>query len=133
MGASIQPLDFIQLDCTASQSGVALKVGGGAAITDIVMPWAGAIVGISADVEADRTGGTCKVNPTIGGTAKTALEAKIDDVNVRHHYASVSKDAVQFAAGALIGAKVTTDGSWAAGTTPELVVTVYVQRYLSET
>jgi hypothetical protein len=114
-----------------------LAVPGDAALTEVVMPWAGAIIGVGVDVENARTGGTLTVKPTKNGTVSASLSTAINATNTQHAYATQTKDQAgagdQFAAGDRIGAKYTTDASWAAGTTPSAVATVWVQRFLSET
>lgn len=132
MGAAVQALLFNQANATASQSAVAIPVVGDATINEVVMPWAGAVVGISVTVENARTAGTLTVDATINGTA-TGHQAIVNATNTQYAYNAQSKDANQFSAGQRIGVKVTTDGSWAAGTTPSITAVVWVQKGLSET
>src|SRR5688572_19747101 len=130
MAKSVTGHDFTQANATASQSSVALTVPGDTGLNGIVMPWPGAILGISVAVENARSGGTATVKPTKNGTESTTLSAVINATNTQYAYATQEKDAGtadKFAAGDRIGAKITTDGSWAAGSTPSIVATVWVQ------
>jgi hypothetical protein len=118
---------FSQADVTASQSAVALAIhAGDAALTEIPVPRAGSVTGISARTEGARTGGTCTVDVTKNGTA-TGLQAVIDATNTQQHQATQAKDTDTFAAGDRIGVDITTDASWAAGSTPSIIVTVEVE------
>lgn len=126
-GGNRQTFLFSQADATASQSAVALAVhAGDSAITAVPMPRAGSIVGIAVRSEGARTAGTLTVDATIGGTV-TGLQAVLNGTNTQTHYATQAKDTDTFTAGGLIGVKVTTDGDWAAGSTPSIVVAVEVE------
>jgi hypothetical protein len=133
MGAGVHAFLLTSANVAASLTNSALNMPGDTALLEFVMPWAGAIVGISVACENARTAGTCTVKPTINGTASASLQAQLDGTNTQYHYASQTKDSDQFAAGQRLGVKVTTDASWAAGTTPSVVAAVFVQRGLSET
>ena len=137
--ASAYPLKYFsygQAQSAASQSAVALKLNVNAAtsgslnITEIPMPFAGSIVGITAALTANKTAGVMTFAPTINGTALasgTGLSAvamanatkginKMIDANV---------SGARFAAGDTVGVKLTTDGSYAP-TTNDLYVMVWV-------
>lgn len=122
------PLVFMQDAVAASQSAVALTVAevtsaAGNAATSYCMPWAGQIVGISLSLSAAGTAGNLSVAPTKGGTALTDPVAAVTTA------AFASDTALRggntFAANDLIGAKLTTDGSWD-GTSADIVVVVFV-------
>lgn len=117
---------FVQADCTASQSAVALLASGCAALTGIPMIRAGSVVGIGITCESARSAGTCTVDATIGGTA-TGLQAVLNGTNTTTAVATQAKDTDAFSAAGLLGVKITTDGDWAAGTTPEILVCVEVE------
>jgi hypothetical protein len=121
--------DWRQADCTASQAAVVLPlVGGDADITGIPMPAAGSIVGVTMVCEAARTAGSCSVAPTINGTAATGLAALLNS-NASSAVATKAKDSTgcTFAAGQIIGVKVTTTSDWAAATTPSIAAFVWVE------
>lgn len=116
-----------QADCTASQSAVVMAmVGGDAAITGVPMARAGSITALTIQSENARSGGTCTVAVTKNGTA-TAVTAVLNGTNTTKVTTTSAKDVVTFAAGDVIGCKVTTDGSWAAGATPSLLADVEVE------
>lgn len=115
-----------QANATASQSAVALTLNGDSGLTEIVFPWAGKVIGISVASQNARSAGTCTVDATIDGTV-TGLQAVLNGSNTTYHSATQAlATADTFTAGQRIGVKVTTDGDWAAGTTPSIVVCVVV-------
>lgn len=127
-GGFRMPLVFSQPNATANQTAVALLVGSGgdAALTEIPAPRAGSVVGISIRSEGARTGGTCTVDVTVGGVA-TGLQAVLDATNTQQDEATQEKDTDTFALGDRVGVDVTTDGTWAAGATPSIVVLVEIE------
>ena len=131
MAVAVLALQFNQANVIASQTNANLTTYD-TGVADITMPWPGAIIGLAVNLENARTAGTATFKPAKNGTALT-LSAAIDGTNTQRNYATQAKEIDQFAAGDRIGAQVTTDAAWAAGVTPSAVVTVYVQRFLSET
>lgn len=126
------PLVFMQDAVAASQTDVQLPVaevnaGAGNAVDGYVMPFEGEIVAISARLSAAATAGTLTVGPTVGGTEKTDPTLSITTEQ------SASDKALRgtavFAAGDLIGAEITTGGTWD-GTAADLVVVVWVLLHL---
>jgi hypothetical protein len=126
------PLVFMQDALAASQTDVQLLIAEVAsaasnAIDGYVMPFAGEIVAVSARLSAAATAGTLTVGPTVNGTEKTDPTLSITTAQ------SASDTAVRgttgFAAGDLIGAEITTGGTWD-GTTADLGVVVWVLLYL---
>lgn len=124
----IVPLLFSQDNVAASQTNVQIpimQVASAAenAVDSYPAPWAGVIVGISANLSAAATAGALTVGATVGGTEKTdptlsiTTEASKTDTAVR--------GSATFAAGDLIGCEITTDGSWD-GTSSDLSAVVYV-------
>ena len=109
----------------ANQTAVALDVLGLAGNTEVVMPYAGSIIGISVASNEARSAGTLTVDATKDGTA-TGLQAVLDDDPNQYAYATQAKDTDTFTAGQRIGVKITTDGDWAP-TTADIVVTVIVE------
>ena len=123
---------FMQDAVAASQSNVQLPIaevtaGAANAIDGYVMPWAGEIVGISAYLSAAATAGTLTVGPTINGTE--AADPTLSITTAASASDVCPRNTAQFAAGAVIGAEITSDGSWD-GTASDLGVTVYVLVYL---
>lgn len=125
-------LTFMQDALAASQTDVQLLVAEVAsaasnAVDGYVMPFAGEIIAISGRLSAAATAGTLTVGPTVGGTEKTALTQTV--TTGQSPYGKVNRGSVVFAAGDLVGAEITTDGSWD-GTTADLAVTVWCLLYL---
>lgn len=126
------PLVFMQDALAASQTDVQLLIAEVAsaasnAIDGYVMPFAGEIVAVTARLSAAATAGTLTVGPTVNGTEKTDPTLSITTA------VSASDTAVRgtstFVAGDLIGAEITTGGTWD-GTTTDLGVVVWVLLYL---
>jgi len=121
-------ITFMQDNLAASQTDVQLTISevasaAGNAVEGITMPFAGEIVGISADLSAAASAGTLTVGPTVGGTEKSTLTQTVTTATSTR--ATVLRGSIPFAAGAIIGAEITTDASWNA-TTSDLAVTVWV-------
>lgn len=97
------------------------------AVTGYTMPFAGEVVAVTADLSAAATAGTLTVGPTIGGTEKTDPTLSITTQTTRSD--TVPRGVASFAAGDVLGAEITTGGTWD-GTSSDLVVVVYVLLYL---
>ena len=126
------PLTFMQDAVAASQTDVQLPVaevnaGAGNAIDGYVMPFAGEVVAITGRLSAAATAGTLTIGPTVGGTEKSALTQTV--TTGQSPRGTAARGTASFAAGDLVGAEITTDGSWD-GTTADLAVTVWVLVYL---
>lgn len=126
------PLTFMQDALAANQTDAQLLVAEVAsaaanAVDGYVMPFAGEIVAVSGRLSAAATAGTLTLGPTIGGTEKTALTQTV--TTGQSPRGTVIRGTAPFSAGDLIGAEITTDGSWD-GTTADLAVTVWVLLYL---
>jgi hypothetical protein len=126
------PLVFMQNALAATQTDVQLLVAEVAAaaanaVDGYVMPFAGEILGISGRLSAAASAGTLTIGPTVGGTEKTALTQTV--TTGQSPRGTVIRGSIPFSAGDLIGAEITTDGSWN-GTTADLAVTVWVLLYL---
>jgi hypothetical protein len=119
-------LPFVQINCAASQSDVALTV---AEVSDgYVMPSPGEVVGVTVRSNAARTGGTLTADALIRGTA-AGLTAVLNATTTNNKVSKQPRGKDEFSAGAYIGAKVTTDASWTP-VTADIVVTVWVLLYL---
>ena len=116
---------FMQSNVPASQSAVALDVLGLTGNTEIVVPYAGSVMGISIASNAPRTAGTLTVDATVNGTA-TGLQAVLDATNTQYHQTTQAKDTDAFSEGDRLGVKITTDANWAPETA-DIVVTVIVE------
>lgn len=126
-------LTFMQDNVAASQTDVQLFVAevaaaAGNAVDGITMPWAGEIIGISYNLSAAATAGTLAIGPTIDGTEATDPVLAVTTGTSGSDTAK--RGTTRFAAGAKIGAEITTNGSWD-GTTADLVATVWVAVELS--
>lgn len=125
-------LTFMQDALAASQTDVQLLIGEVAsaasnAVDGYVMPFAGEIVGITARLSAAATTGTLTVGPTVNGTEKT--DPTLSITTAVSAWDTAPRGTSTFAAGDLIGAEITTGGTWD-GTTADLTVTVYVILHL---
>lgn len=118
------PVTFGLNDVAISQTDVQLANFTGNA-AGVVMPFAGEIVAISYLLSNSKTAGSLTVGPTVGGTERTALTLSAAN-SATSGRKVVKRTTVPFAAGAEIGAEITTDGSFAAGSNPDLAVTVWV-------
>lgn len=123
-------LQFHQADVAASQTDVQLSVAAvdnaaddQLAVDGYVMPFAGEIVAVSARLSAAGSAGSLTVGATVGGTEKT--DPTLSITTAQSAYDTALRGTAPFAAGDLIGAEITTDGSWN-GTTADLTVTVWV-------
>jgi len=122
------PLIFGQDAVAASQTNVqlyAIQAGGPVelAVTGYSMPWAGEIVAVSYDLSAAATAGTLTVGATIGGTE--AADPTLSITTGTGGSDSCNRGKVPFAKGAVIGAEITTDGTWD-GTSSDLLAVVWV-------
>lgn len=115
---------FEETDVAASQSAAAMKLAVSDTISEIEMPWAGSITGISVLSNASRSADTLTVDATVNGSV-TGLQAVLDGTNADHHSAIQTIDTDSFSAGDRIGVKITTGGSWAP-VTADIVVVVFV-------
>jgi len=126
--SNVIPFVFHRADCGASLTDQALEAAGEATAADlpeIPCPWAGSIVGVSVAVEAARTAGTLTVEPTIDGS-DSGIDVVIDDDPTQYNTAKYRRGQYPVTAGQRIGVDITTDSSWAAGTTPSILVIVFV-------
>jgi hypothetical protein len=126
------PLTFMQDAVAASQTDVQLLVAevtsaAGNEVDGYVMPFAGEIVAISGRLSAAGSAGTLTIGPTINGDEQTALTQTV--TTGQSPYGKVNRETIPFAAGALIGAEITSNGSWN-GTSADLGVVVWALLYL---
>jgi len=132
------PLVFMQADAAASQNNAALTV---AEVRDVaasaddqnaadgyVMPWTGEIIGISVRSSAARTNGTLTAEAMVN-TSATGLTAALNATNTQSAYTRQARGNDTFAAGDRIGARLTTDASWAPATA-DIVIVVWALVYL---
>lgn len=117
---------FRQDNVAASQSGVALKVNAvdANAPTGVVAARAGKIIGMTWQLSAAITAGVATLQATIGGTGTGDAESIVSAATT----AAVADQSseIAFAEGAVLGVKITTDGS-ASPTTSELYVDLIVR------
>jgi len=125
-------LVFMQDAVAASQTDVQLPIAevnaaAGNAVDGYVMPFAGEIVAVTARLSAAATAGTLTVGPTVNGTEKT--DPTLSITTAQSATDTAARGTATFVAGDLIGAEITSGGTWD-GTTADLGVTVYVLLYL---
>lgn len=127
---SLVAFTFGQDALAASQTDVQLATAigeGSQAVTGYTMPFDGEIVAICADLSAAGSAGSLTVGATVGGTEKADPTLSITTETTKSDKAL--RGAAIFSAGDILGAEITTDGSWN-GTTADLTVTVYVILHL---
>lgn len=112
---------WFQDNVPGSQTDIALVIAN--ARTEIPMPVAGSIVGITIFSNEARTAGTATVEPTINGTG-IGLTAVLDGTNTTTHTAAQAEGLDKFTAGQRIGVKITS-ASWTP-TTADISVAVLV-------
>lgn len=121
-------LQFMQDDLAASQTDVQLGIvqeddaASNMSIAGVIMPFAGRIIGISWLLSAAGSAGQLTIGPTVGGTEQTALTQTVTTAASGRQI--VNRNSIPFAAGAEIGAEITTDGTWN-GTASDLAVWVW--------
>lgn len=127
-------LVFGQADVAASQTDVQLSVAAvdnasddQLAVDGYVMPFEGEIVAVTARLSAAATAGQLTVGATVGGTEKTDPTLTITTAQAASDTAT--RGTSTFAAGDVVGAEITTNGSWD-GTTADLCVVVWVLLHL---
>lgn len=121
-------LTFAQAEVADSQTAAALlpcEVHGGVALDVLgyVMPWQGWVVGVSVNLSAAGTAGSLAVVPTIDTVAATDPAVTVTTAATGSD--KCKRDRNPFGANAVIGAKVTTDGTWN-GTASDLLAQVWV-------
>lgn len=95
------------------------------ASAEYVMPWAGSIIGIAVGQNALLSTGSLLWNPTVDGSAKSALGATTDTTNQRAS-AKTNVGKIPFTAGQRLGVAWTKTGTIAA-TTTDAAITLYVE------
>jgi hypothetical protein len=97
------------------------------ASSEIEMPWAGSIVGVSIEADAAITSGSCAADPAINGAAiAMASKATVDVTNTLHHAATQAKDTDSFNAGDRLSVEITSSGTFAPADTTSLYICVNV-------
>lgn len=123
------PFAFYVANAAANGSNVNMSAAGEATATDVAQqpcPWAGSIVGLSIQVEAECSAGTLTVQPTINGSAAATSLSFEQTTNTQYQYSTWRRDLYPVTAGQRIGCLYTTSTDWAAGTTPSVRAVVYV-------
>jgi hypothetical protein len=126
------PLVFMQDNVAASQTNVQLPIAevasaAGNACEGYTMPFAGEIIGVSAQLSAAATTGTLTVGGTIAGTEATDPTLSITTQTAKSDTCPRGTNA--FAKDAVIGAEITSGGTWD-GTSSDLAVIVWVILYM---
>jgi hypothetical protein len=126
------PLCLAQDNVADSQTAVALftaEVASAAGVANVgyTMPFAGEIIGVSANLSAAASTGTLTITPTIDTTAVSDPALAITTETATSDTCRRSTN--PFAANAVIGAKITTSG-WN-GTSSDLNVVVWVLQRIS--
>lgn len=109
---------------TSLTTATAQTLGEVAGMTEICMPRAGSIIGISACLSANLTAGTLRVCASKNGT--TVFSAVNSATGVRVIHGTQAKDTDTFAAGDRIGCKIVTTATFAP-TTLEGVFAIEVE------
>lgn len=117
---------FGQDAVAASQTNVQLPTAIGEAsqaVTGYTMPFDGDVVGLTYDLSAAGTTGTFTIGVTVGGTENDDTTMTVGTTTAGH--LAIPRGTCRVSAGDLLGAEITTNGSWD-GTTADLAVVVYV-------
>lgn len=103
---------------------------------DMFMPYAGEVVGIAYQLNTNKVAGALSVSPTLGAAGAAAAEVAATSALYRlamanatrfiSKFRTLSESGLRFKAGDNIGAKVTTDGSFAPAASADLLVWLYV-------
>lgn len=126
-------LPFMQDNLAASQTDVQLLIAevasaAGNAVDGYAMPWPGEVVGVSYVLSAAGSAGTLTIGATIDGTEDADTTQSV--TTAVSGYGRVVRGAAAFTAGQVIGAEITTGGTWN-GTSSDLGVIVWVLLYLA--
>ena len=129
------PFTFAQAEVAANQAAAALlpiEVHGAVVLDNLgyTMPFAGYVVGISLNLSAAASAGELTVAPTRDATVTANPEVTVSTAMVGADMCKRTRN--YFEANAVIGAKVTTDGSWD-GTASDLLVQVWVLLHITGT
>ena len=120
--------NFVQDAVAASQTDVQLALNEAQSlVVGASVPFTGAIVAISYDIQVAGTAGVFTIGATIGGTENATTTQTVGTTT--QGYAAFGRDAVPLVAGDIVGVEITTDGSWD-GTTADLAVVVWVLQYV---
>lgn len=124
---NLVPLFFAQDAVAASQTAAALPTTDANASVSLnvyyTMPFAGELIGVSANLDTAGTAGTLTINPTLSGTAVTDPALAI--TTLAYGSDKCKRGTNVFAANAQVGCKITTSADWN-GTTSDLQVIVWV-------
>jgi hypothetical protein len=127
------PLVFGQTDLAVSQTDVQLVAAigeTGQAVDGYTMPFPGDIVGVSWAFTTAPTAGTMTVGATVGGTEDADTTASVVvDSTATAGYKRVGRGSAGFNAGDVVGAEISTNGSFAP-ITADVLVTVWVIVYM---
>jgi len=116
--------DAVDASLTDQQMSVNETAATGIHLVDgYTMPFAGSIVAVTADLDSAATVGTLSVGATIGGTEDANTTIAI--TTLATHSKVIGRRVVEFAAGDIIGAEITSGGTWN-GTASDLLVVVWV-------
>lgn len=115
---------FVTTNQTTSASAVAMKLGGVAGMTQVLMLYPGSVIGVGGKANANVTAGTIRFAVTKNGT--TVFSAVNSATGVSIISGTQAKDTDTFAAGDTIGVKCTTSAAYAP-TTLEWVVGAYLE------
>ncbi len=115
----VVPLHFMEAAVAASQTNaqmVLVDVGASPSLTDgVVMPFAGAVIGLSWLADSAGTAGNLSIGASIDGTEVAATTQAV--TTATSGYDAFKRDVAKFEEGAELGVEITTDGSWAPVTT----------------
>ena len=117
---------FGQDALAASQTDVQLPTAigeGSQAVTGYTMPFGGQVVALAYDLSAAGTTGTFTIGATIGGTENANTTVTVGTTVTGQKI--VGRGVMPFVAGNILGAEITTGGTWD-GVSVDLTVVVYV-------
>jgi len=116
---------FYDPECAASQSDIEFGVDPGTdvggVLKQIVVPFDGSIIAITASTSGACTSGTLTANATINGSAQTFQVGLNSGADTLTSYTIQANDTTAVTAGQRVGAKITTDSDWSPTTSTVMI------------
>lgn len=133
VGGQIVAIPFTIADASAQGQAVTeLGVDADVGAAQVVVPGPGSIIGLSIRSQNGRTAGTltCKPRKNGASVAATTLNTILNATNTQKTSARANKDSAAsliFAINDTVGVSWETDAAWAAGVTPSLIATLWIE------
>lgn len=129
MSIAVYTLPFHLANVPAAQTDLPLSLAGAPGVTEIAIPWDGALVAIAVRSNEAETLGDVTARASINGLPTpppyTAPFAQADEENTRGEAMIVAHEGCPVKANDLIGAVITTSADWAP-TTADIAVVLWI-------